>query len=124
MDHKEQVIPALGVSPRRLMQTLGTDWGRELIHPDIWLTMALQRLVHVGPGMVIADVRFENEAAWVRKYGGRILHVHRPDAAAVETHASEYGIQQLPEDLVIMNAGSLEDLHAKVKDMFDASYFS
>src|SRR5690606_32540033 len=34
--HKEEPLPWLGVSPRYMMQTLGTEWGRTMIHPDIW----------------------------------------------------------------------------------------
>src|SRR4051812_35641591 len=33
-----------GRSPRQMMQTLGTEWGRDLIHADIWITVARRRL--------------------------------------------------------------------------------
>ena len=114
---KEDVIPALGVSPRRMMQTLGTEWGRQLIHPDLWLLMAQQRLLRNGPGMVIPDVRFENEAAWVRRHGGRIIHVSRPDNKEVEAHSSENGIELEPTDTQLFNTGTLEELQIAVKDM-------
>ena len=55
--------------------------------------MAHQRLLQNGPGMVISDVRFDNEAAWIPAHGGRIIHVIRPDTKAVEAHASEDGIE-------------------------------
>lgn len=120
-EHKETVIPALGCSPRRIQQTLGTEWGREMIHPDLWVILAHQRLLRNGPGMVIADVRFENEAAWVRKHGGRILHLEskRPGIPKVEAHASEGGIEHHDEDMVLSNDGSLEDLQAAVRDLFN-----
>ena len=60
-ERKEEVIPAIGASPRRMMQTLGTEWGRELINPELWLILAKQLLLNCGPGMVIADVRFAVE---------------------------------------------------------------
>ena len=120
---KEQVIPALGVSPRRLMQTLGTEWGRQLINPDLWLILAKQLLLNYGPGMVIADVRFENEAAWVREQGGRVIHIERPDNVAVEAHASEAGIVFKGEegDIKIVNGGSLEDLQQTIREVFDVN---
>lgn len=121
-DRKEETIPALGVSPRRMMQTLGTEWGRELINEDIWLIIAHQRLLSAGPGMVIPDVRFENEADWVRKHGGVILHLQRPDGIKVETHSSENGVTVKDEDFAITNDGSLEDLQDRVRKMFDVSY--
>lgn len=114
---KEDVIPALGVSPRRMMQTLGTEWGRNLINPDLWLVMAHQCLLRNGPGMVIPDVRFENEAAWIRKHGGRIIHVIRPEAKAVEAHASEDGIEMLDTDAQLFNSGTLEELQLTVREL-------
>lgn len=114
---KEDVIPALGVSPRRMMQTLGTEWGRQLINPDLWIIMAHQRLLQNGPGMVISDVRFENEAAWIRKHGGWIIHVIRPDAKAVEAHASEDGIEMQDTDARLFNNGTLEELQLSVREL-------
>ena len=114
---KEESIPALGVSPRRMMQTLGTEWGRQLINPDLWLIMAHQRLLQSGPGMVISDVRFDNEAAWIRKHGGWIIHVIRPDTKAVEAHESENGIEVLAEDVQLFNSGTLEELQFSVRGL-------
>ena len=114
---KEDIIPALGVSPRRMMQTLGTEWGRNLISPDLWLVLAHQRLLRNGPGMVISDVRFENEAAWIRKHGGRIIHVVRPDTKAVEAHASEDGIEMQDTDVRLFNSGTLEELQLSVREL-------
>lgn len=114
---KEEPIPALGVSPRRMMQTLGTEWGRQLINPDLWLIMAHQRLLQSGPGMIIPDVRFDNEAAWIRKHGGRIIHVVRPDTKAVEAHASEDGIEVQDTDARLFNSGTLEELQLSVREL-------
>lgn len=114
---KEEPIPALGVSPRRMMQTLGTEWGRQLINPDLWLIMAHQRLLQSGPGMVISDVRFDNEAAWIRKHGGWIIHVIRPDTKTVEAHESENGIEVLAEDVQLFNSGTLEELQFSVRGL-------
>jgi hypothetical protein len=118
---KEDVIPALGVSPRRLMQTLGTEWGRQIINPDLWLILAKQRLLNFGPGMVIADVRFENEASWVRSQGGRVIHIERPNNVAIEAHASEAGVEFKGEegDIKIVNGGTLEDLQNIIREVFD-----
>lgn len=118
---KEDDIPALGVSPRRLMQTLGTEWGRELINPDLWLILAKQRLLAYGAGMIIPDVRFENEAEWIRSQGGRIIHVTRPGNVSVAPHASEGGVQLKDEDFRIINGGTLEDLQHTVREIFDVN---
>lgn len=115
---KEEVIPALGVSPRRMMQTLGTEWGRQLIHEDIWLTMARQRLASLGPGMVVPDIRFENEAGWIRQQGGIVIHLSRDG----EANASKNGVEHADTDLLVKNDGTLEDLQHLVSQLFDGDH--
>lgn len=109
-DQKELVIPEFGKSRRQLWQTLGTEWGRQMIHPDIWLTVAGWELERNGPGMVISDVRFENEATWIRRRGGVIVHISRPNRELVhgsQTHKSEAGIESRYGDYKIFNDGDL-----------------
>lgn len=115
---KETPLPDLGVSPRVLAQTLGTEWGRKH-HPDFWV-LALQRRLRLLPNwahlVVIPDARFENEAAWVRSRGGFVVHLDRPGAdgkVGVENHASEKGILLRGQDKFISNEGSIDDLHDK-----------
>lgn len=114
-ERKEVPIAAFGKSPRQIMQTLGTEWGRDLVHTDIWVLMAQQKLLNNGAGMVISDVRFENEARWVRKLGGVVIHVVRSDNAEVNPHASEGGVTLADTDKLVTNAGSLEELQEQVK---------
>lgn len=116
-DKKEAPIAALGdKSPRQMMQTLGTEWGRKHVTEDVWLILAKARLLTKGPGMVVSDVRFENEAAWIRKVGGQIIHVKR-EALAVSPHASEAGVEVRDADAIINNFTTLEDLQNRVKDI-------
>lgn len=63
---KEAPIQALGdKTPRELMQTLGTRWGREMVSDSIWVDLALNRVHSIlerGDGrVVIDDMRFPNE---------------------------------------------------------------
>lgn len=121
---KEDVLPWLGRSPRYLMQTLGTEWGRQLVADDVWIRIAAKRWQDMredadgtfGPvaGLVISDCRFENEAAWVRREGGEVWHIVRPNAQAVEAHASEVGVRFEVGDALLHNSGSLDDLRRNV----------
>lgn len=120
-DHKEEIIPALGKSPRQIMQTLGTEWGRNMVNEDLWVLMANQQVMRLGTGMIIADVRHENEAAWIRRSGGRIIHVTRGAAPAVNAHTSEAGIVVQPEDIQLSNSGTLEELQVAVRSLVDVS---
>lgn len=118
---KEAKIEALGKSPRELMQTLGTDWGRQLVHPDLWVILAMMRLSNTGPGMIVTDVRFENEAHWIRKNGGTVLHLKRSAAPSVADHTSEAGIIFEPanNDIVIFNDLDLESLQHTVGKLWE-----
>lgn len=115
---KEEVIPAIGRSPRELMQTLGTEWGRQLVHPELWLILATGHLHNRGPGMIVSDIRFENEAAWVRRMGGKVVHLSRDAAPQVAGHKSEDGVIVQPVDMQVYNNGTLEDLQFTVSRMF------
>lgn len=115
---KEQVLPGLGHSPRTLMQTLGTEWGRNTIHPDLWVVLAHAVLTRMGPGMIVSDVRFDNEAAWIRREKGVVIHLYRDDAPEVAAHTSENGVSVRPEDIQLYNRGSLEDLQFAVTKLW------
>lgn len=116
--HKEASMAEFcGRSLRHVLQTLGTEWGREHIHPDVWVRRAADELATRGPGMVIADVRFGNEATWIRGVGGLLIHLTRPDAAAVRSHASERGVAREPDEPLIVNDGCIEELYEAVHDI-------
>lgn len=113
---KEEVHPLLSVSPRRILQTLGTEWGRQLIAPDLWISLAkgrIARLMSSGFGVIVTDVRFENEADMIRAEGGCIWHVDR-EVPQVEGHVSEDGIVFKSGDTLIDNFGTLEELKIEV----------
>jgi hypothetical protein len=111
--NKEKPIPMIGKSPRELMQTLGTEWGRNLVHPDVWLKLAAEQIdVHLqfASGVVVSDVRFENEAALIRQMGGVIWHVRRLHAGTKHQHTSESGIAFLCSDKCLYNDSTIEQL--------------
>jgi hypothetical protein len=106
MQYKEERMPLLNVSMRHLLQTLGTDWGRKLIHPDVWVIAAARRIedqLSQGRHVVIEDVRFENEAAFIRERGGRVVHIRR-DTGYMDLHESEAGIRFCRGDVTIYNS--------------------
>lgn len=91
---KNDAIPFLGCkTPRHIMQTLGTEWGRKLIDPDIWISILNHQIEPLNRTqyVVIDDVRFENEAAMIRKRGGRIIGIEGRGGIA-GGHESEAGV--------------------------------
>lgn len=124
---KEAPLLHIGVSPRALAQALGTEFGRECVHPDVWVMMTESYLkscqVWGKPNQVIvmSDLRFENEAEWLRRNGGVVIHVTRQGAdgsVGIQGHASEAGIVIETGDLLIHNDGTIEQLHAKLAELF------
>jgi hypothetical protein len=115
---KEVDIPQLGASYRKLAQLLGTEWGRA-IDPDFWVRIAAAKVELCknfdSAGVVISDVRFPNEATWIRSQGGVLWRVIRPGTAPVRSHASEDLIASLQHDYVIDNLGTIDDLDNAVR---------
>jgi len=121
-DRKEEKIAEIGVSPRQMMQTLGTEWGRSCIHPELWVMVAagaVEQQQKLGRNVVIDDVRFPNEAEMIRRLGGELWLVNRPGVAYEGDHASEGALTDVLPDAVINNSGSLEDLQAIVHGLLE-----
>jgi hypothetical protein len=129
-DTKELPHPVFGVSPRRMAQTLGTEWMRDTICAEGWLKMAAKFIDDIDSplgrkmydlyvrgglpqGVVITDVRFKNEDAFLHDRGGVLWHIER-EVAKVESHASESGLPRMPGDLVIPNTGDIATLQRHV----------
>lgn len=107
---KEAVLAPFGVSARHMLRTLGTEWGRECVGPDVWTAHWLER-VRSRSFVVVDDVRFPNEAELVRTLGGQMWRVTRPGVERATEHASEGGLDNWPHFTHdIINAGTLQDL--------------
>lgn len=115
---KETEIPGLGVSARHMMQTLGTEWARKCLGDDFWLKLATTSMAHMRShgyrNFVISDVRFANEAEWVRAQGGEIWMIERPGLQPVRPHVSE--CVQFRVDQVLRNDGGLLKLEFAALD--------
>ena len=111
-------VPGFNMTMRVMQQTLGTEWGRDIIDPDCWVKLTEREFDTANTPMVITDVRFENEAKWIRSRGGLVCHLRREDRTAINnaSHVSEAGIN-IPhgDDAVIDNNGTLDDLYASIE---------
>lgn len=112
---KDETNNDFQATPRHMMQTLGTEWGRDSINDNIWVIAAEKRLKHLNAmqpsaTILITDVRFPNEADFVRKHGF-LIHVERPiKRIDGSTHRSEQALSVQDSDHIIINDGDLEDL--------------
>lgn len=117
MEHiKEQPHPVLGGrTPRYAMQILGTEWGRQMIHPDVWI-MSMALRIRTTPRLVIADVRFDNEAKLITDHGGHIIEITRSTTTR-DNHPSEAGIDRRYIHASINNNASRAYLYGTLSDV-------
>ena len=112
---------------REFLQWLGTEAGRERIHPNIWVNalfadytevaglakdednISVQYLEGVYPNWIITDVRFPNEAEAIKKRGGIILRIERPNVERM-LHRSETSLDNWDFDYTIKNDYNLDKL--------------
>jgi hypothetical protein len=106
------------VTPRLILQKFGTEACREGIADNIWIA-ALEKRIQGYDDVVITDVRFPNEIAFVRSVGGAIVRVKRGEDPTPEElskmHISETAWNDTVPDYTIINEGTLEDLKNNVK---------
>lgn len=105
-----------GKTPRYLMQTLGTEWGRKKVSPDLWVNIWKRDAGRAGPNVVVDDLRFPNEADAIRSLGGTIWRVWRPGVHAM-SHASEIAQAEISEDHLISNSTSISALLSSVEHL-------
>jgi hypothetical protein len=137
------------LAPREAFQTLGTEWGRAR-YPEVWIEYCFREAAQLLDGdrivpkgqttswgtsgcessviertdlVVVADVRFIDEAKAIASSGGQVWQVLRPSQAALigdrGTHRSE-SEQDDPKirdyvSQIIINDGTLDDLKDRVR---------
>ena len=121
---KDARPPSLcGKTLREVYQTLGTDWGRKMVGEDIWILAGRARLDElrgdvesdVIRGIVLDDVRFDNEAELIRSMGGLVVEITRSSVPQME-HSSEAGIARDLIDYSFANEGDVATLQHQVRD--------
>ena len=126
---KELPHPKLmGKSIRDVARLIGTEFGRDMIHEDIW-TFVLNgkytdKLCSGHDKFVISDVRFENEEKWIRANGGIIVKVIRENndySHNMSSHRSD--IYKPTHDYAIFNSGNIQDLINEVSSYLHVTSF-
>lgn len=123
------------LTPRMVLQRVGTDLFRAHFHDDMWVAHLERRLaLMAGSNVVITDCRFENEVALVRRLGGRVVRVVRPPLPAwfaeyelgtgtvpEGVHRSEYCWVRAGFDTEVLNDGpDLASLEARAHALLSA----
>jgi len=144
-DYKN-ILDGILVKPTRrmLLQKIGTDCGRDIIHPNIWVNTvmsnyypyAIKNSTDCVSKWIIPDVRFPNELQAIQERSGIVIRVNRTprhiieslggklnidedfkDAKLAYEHPSETSLDNAKFDYTIDNNGIIEELIYKVKDI-------
>jgi hypothetical protein len=131
-------------SPRLALQLMGTEAGRGVFHPDLWVHTVMRRCSQFPElNYVIADVRFPNEIKAIRDSGGKVIRVSRgnnpewyslarecnicdkPEImrnAYPEVHYSEWAWIGSDYDITMDNNCTLDELEIRVDKLVDSIY--
>jgi hypothetical protein len=108
---------------RKLLQWWGTEYRRDN-DPRYWIDrLATDTGFMFGLPVAITDVRFQNEATFVRENDGIIWRVERPNTGGDDTHISELEVSQIEPDQVIKNDGTLRDLAEAVLSALETATY-
>ena len=124
---KEVVDPRWQQTPRRIMQFFGTELMQVEIQrliPGLGTSFWARQLLdaHRDHCIVISDMRFVHEADEVMQQdpNALIIRVEREEAPRDDPHPSEANVCQVPCHAVVVNNGSVHDLHNKIKELIES----
>lgn len=124
---KNTYIEDYGMTVGQMLQFLGTDLFRNHWDKDVWLKavfMDYNPKDMNGKIWIIGDVRFPNEAEWIKKLApgeNKIIRITGDPNGTNERstrdkkHASEISMDNYEFDYEIVNDGTLEDLRNKLQ---------
>lgn len=95
---------------RRLTQRFGTDVGRNLLDPDIWV----KELDKESGKIVVTDVRFPNELERILASGGKAIRIVR--GKPINNHISEVALDDYDLPTIYNNSG-IQELQNAVRSL-------
>lgn len=125
------------MTPRLMLQLLGTEGGRKIIHPNIWVNALMSQykpVLHTEgeknndgitmaykdfPNWIITDTRFPNEVEAIKQKKGIIINIQRPETDHLAgTHESEIALDNYDYNpYVIVNDGDMFHLVIKIEKL-------
>lgn len=96
---KVEIAPGAFMTVRELLQKVGTDCFRDIIHRDFWIHRGLAKIQASAADIVIVpDVRFANEMHLLNEVGTTI-YIERPDTGQdSDQHPSEKELDTIKGD--------------------------
>lgn len=126
------------LTPRKVLQMIGTDLFRKHFNNDIWVSVVEKKIIEKiksGANVVVSDCRFPNEFEMIKRFEAKIIHVHKilpvwfsvyksgiECEEASQIHVSETAWIRENFDHQIENISSIEDLHVSVDNFLQINY--
>lgn len=99
-------------STRDLMRSLGTAWGRESVHENLWVDLIMALIERSESHLVVIDdVRFANESTAIRNRGGFVVELSRGDIAYNREHPTEVGLGSEFVDMHVDTSNTLASVY-------------
>lgn len=117
---------------RSMLQKVGTDIFRNQVDKNFWIYRLAPELNPMrvayclnydGGSCVISDIRFLNEAEYIKSIGGTLIRVVRK-LDAIDEHPSETEQDDISVDYKILNKGTIEDLYVSVNQIVEKCDFN
>ena len=123
---KEKRIKDWGMSPRELMQWLGTDILRNEIRDDFFIHSAKIGMIHKRR-VVFSDTRFDNEAKFIQEMNGEVWKIEGRMSKYIDRsssgHSTEIGVDPMYIDDTINNSGDLDKTMEQVDNLVRSLIF-
>ena len=135
-DSKRSDEDLIKLTPRLLLQIIGTECIRDKVHPNAWVNALFADYKyeihrsevptraagfidqHVYPNWIITDMRFPNELEAVKSRGGITIRVNRPGLIE-SNHLSETSLDSATFDFIISNDKDIEHLINEVRKILE-----
>jgi hypothetical protein len=123
IDKKNTNLLKRDFTPRDAMVLVGTEFGRNMIHNNIWIETLFNRY-DKNKHLLVTDLRFPNEYEEIKKRGGIVIRINRPITTKLtnlnsSNHISECALDNHNFDYVINNDGTLYDLEISVLNIIN-----
>lgn len=125
---KSEISPYWNVTRRKLLQDFGETMCQQF-GEDFWVRRWFRDYFPISEtdNIVVTDVRKDVEADFIRGLGGIIVVLRRPGAGLSGeegAHKTEQGITIHPQDIVICNYGSIDDLKRQANNLVDHIHYN
>ena len=87
------------------------------LQPGCWILRAALE-AEKYPLVVVTDVRYADEAEWIRGSGGLVIGIERPGYGPANDEEAD-SFSKFSPDIVISNTGSKSDLLQRVLEVAD-----